>query len=189
MATKPRRRSASAKATRRHTWIIAMTANAMNGDREQCLAAGHGRLREQAGAPRGSRARSWNAPRDTSTAAPAIDPRSLEELRELSDEDGAEHAARSGPEIPRRCSRGRWPSCAPRSQRAEPRAVALAAHALKGSSGHFGAHRLQELCGEMESAGKAGNLEPFAKSADPRPRPNCSASSPRCHRELELQPA
>jgi HPt (histidine-containing phosphotransfer) domain-containing protein len=47
--------------------------------------------------------------------------------------------------------------------RAEPRAVAFAAHALKGSSSVFGAHRLEELCGEMERAGQAGQLETLVR--------------------------
>jgi HPt (histidine-containing phosphotransfer) domain-containing protein len=43
----------------------------------------------------------------------------------------------------------------------DSRAAALLAHGLKGSSGHFGAHRLVELLGEMERAGKAGQLDPL----------------------------
>jgi HPt (histidine-containing phosphotransfer) domain-containing protein len=71
---------------------------------------------------------------------------------------------------------------------ADPRAGALLAHGLKGASGHFGAHRLAALCGEMERAGKAGKIDPL-----PNLLADTSAELQRVltalTRELELQPA
>jgi CheY-like chemotaxis protein len=145
----------------RHTWIIAMTANAMSGDRDQCLAAGMDdyvskpvRLDDLAAVL--ERAGRHLVP------APAIDARSLDELRELTDEDGQcilhNLLLKYLADVPDMLTELRTAL-----DRAEPRAVAFAAHALKGSSSVFGAHRLEELCGEMERAGQAGQLETLVR--------------------------
>ena len=143
----------------KHTWIIAMTANAMNGDREGCLAAG---MDDYVGKP--VRLDDLAAVLERAgrhlAAIPAIHPRSLDELRELSDEDG--HSllqnllSRFIEEAPTAVTELRAAI-----ERVDPRAVAFAAHTLKGSSSTFGAYRLLELLGEMERAGKARNIEPL----------------------------
>ena len=42
--------------------------------------------------------------------------------------------------------------------RADAPALAEAAHALKGSSGNLGAGRMQQLCGELQTLGRANDL-------------------------------
>jgi signal transduction histidine kinase/DNA-binding response OmpR family regulator/HPt (histidine-containing phosphotransfer) domain-containing protein len=141
----------------RHTWIIAMTANAMAEDRQQCLDSGMDdyvskpvRLKDLEAA--------LERARPPVATLPAVDPGSLAELRALPDEDGQsmlrglilkflEEAPASLDGLRAALDRGDAP------------AVALLAHSLKGASGYFGAHRLAELCGEMERAGKAGMID------------------------------
>jgi PAS domain S-box-containing protein len=145
----------------KHIWIIAMTANAMAEDREQCIAAGMDdyvskpvRLNDLQAAL--ARARRPFAVR------PAIDPSGIEALRALRDEDDAGQSLIQSLVV-------KFTEEAPATINAlraavdqgDPRAAALLAHGLKGASGHFGAHRLVELCGEMERAGRAGLLDPL----------------------------
>jgi PAS domain S-box-containing protein len=141
----------------RHTWIIAMTANAMPEDRRQCIEAGMDdyvskpvRIKDlEAALERARRA---------ATAPPAVDPDCLEALRTVPDEDGqsllrglivafTEDAPATVNELRAAV------------ERRDPGAGALLAHRLKGASGYFGAQRLVELCNEMERAGKAGHID------------------------------
>jgi PAS domain S-box-containing protein len=141
----------------KHTWIVAMTANAMAEDREQCLAAGMDDYVSKPVRLSDLEAMLERA-RRTVSAPPAIDPRGIEALRALPDEDDQsllqsllvkfiEDAPAAITALRAAVERG------------DPRAVALQAHGLKGASGNFGAHHLVELCGEMERAGKSGRLE------------------------------
>jgi two-component system sensor histidine kinase/response regulator len=139
----------------RRTWIIAMTANVMVGDKEKCLEAG---MDDYIGKPlhrSDLRAAMERFPGRTTT------PGEVNALQNLREDDEGEVMELADIFI----------ECAPVSIQGMKRALeaanakdlAFAAHTLKGSCGNFGKLPLYEICAQVELAARNNEMRGMAE--------------------------
>jgi CheY-like chemotaxis protein len=159
----------------RRTTIIAMTANALEGDRKRCLAAG---MDDYISKPVNKETLSaaierWMLDRGASghlaesldlshptpaSSASVVDASVIAELRELqssTNPDFLNHVIDLFiEETPHRLA-----AMEEALARENTEALAHEAHALKGSSAHLGASRMDALCEIFEDQGRAGSID------------------------------
>jgi len=155
----------------RHLWVIAMTANTMEGDRDKCLTAGMDDyvskpFKEKELLAALGRVRPGVAP--SKSPAPArgasIDPAALAALRELGGEDGqalleslCEQFLAAGIKL--------VSDLGAAVARGDGAAAQRAAHTLKGSAANFGAAELVAACDLAEHAAAEHRLPALEASA------------------------
>jgi len=141
-------------------WIVAMTANTMEGDREKCLSAG---MDDYVSKPLNEKelievlARVPANPRKAFVGAEVVDPVALARLRELGGEEGeallvilVEQFIQSGKELTFALGEA--------LAVVDFNAAARAVHTLGGCAANFGAKFLVSACARAEKAANTQNL-------------------------------
>jgi signal transduction histidine kinase/CheY-like chemotaxis protein/HPt (histidine-containing phosphotransfer) domain-containing protein len=170
-----RKRESSSDGANRRTSIIAMTANAMQGDKERALEEG---MDDYVSKPVKleqlnevlerwlSRDEEEEKPGTTpalessdTSATPngSVDYSVLEGLRELQ-EEGEPDILEELAEIFLEDAKSQLETLREATEKDDAQSVERTAHTLKGSCGNMGAVRMEALCSELENIGHSGNL-------------------------------
>jgi PAS domain S-box-containing protein len=150
----------------RHTWIVAMTANSLEGDRERCLKAGMDDYVSKPVKPEHLQAainrylglRAVEQQNRESGSGGVIDPNIIAGFREM-DVEGEESIleklidvfVENTPRVLEEARKALTTRMTPQLERA--------AHTLKGSCSNFGAERMRAACERLEDAARRGQLE------------------------------